>query len=167
MNLGELKNAKQLAPAVALWLKSHGHKPDSSFPQKLRKFSVLASKDYSSQSDEKSNTKPGVGVTLGLYSFMRPASHNNAGVICVVYGGKEYCGYCSYAVLRVCYRFTTLRALQSGKPVKDQRAPVSWWLWCELCVVLFHYSTRDCYSIGYRPKEIERDLEVGFYVFEF
>ena len=111
--------------------------------------------------------KPGVGVTLGLYSFMRPASHNNAGVICVVYGGKEHCGYCSYAVLRVCYRFTTLRALQSGKPVKDQRAPVSWWLWCELCVVLFHYSTRDCYSIGYREKEIERDLEVGFYVFEF
>ena len=40
-------------------------------------------------------------------------------------------------------------------------------LWCELCVVLFHYSTRDCYSIGYREKEIERDLEVGFYVFEF
>ena len=111
--------------------------------------------------------KPGVGVTLGLYSFMRPASHNNAGVICVVYGGKEHCGYCSYAVLRVCYRFTTLRALQSGKPVKDQRAPVSWWLWCELCVVLFHYSTRDCYSIGYREKEIERDFEVGLYVFEF
>jgi len=27
----------------------------------LRKFSLLASKDYSSQSDEKSNTKPGVG----------------------------------------------------------------------------------------------------------
>lgn len=27
----------------------------------LRKFSVLASKDYSSQSDEKTNTKPGVG----------------------------------------------------------------------------------------------------------
>lgn len=108
-----------------------------------------------------------MGVTLGLYSFMRPASHNNAGVICVVYGGKEHCGYCSYAVLRVCYRFTTLRALQSGKPVKDQRAPVSWWLWCELCVVLFHYSTRDCYSIGYREKEIERDLEVGFYIFEF
>ena len=70
------------------------------------------------KSDEKSNTKPGVGVTLGLYSFMRPASHNNAGVICVVYGGKEHCGYCSYAVLRVCYRFTTLRALQSGKPVR-------------------------------------------------
>ena len=106
-------------------------------------------------------------MTLGLYSFMRPASHNNAGVICVVYGGKEHCGYCSYAVLRVCYRFTTLRALQSGKPVKDQRAPVSWWLWYELCVVLFHYSTRDWYSIGYREKEIERDLEVGFYVFEF
>ena len=40
-------------------------------------------------------------------------------------------------------------------------------LWCELCVVLFHYSTRDCYSIGYREKEIERDLEVGLYVFEF
>jgi hypothetical protein len=133
----------------------------------LRKFSVLASEDYSSQSGEKSNTKPGVGVTLGLYSFMRPASHNNAGVICVVYGGKEHCGYFSYAVLRVCYRFTILRALQSGKPVKDQRAPVSWWLWCELCVVLFHYSTRDCYSIGYREKEIERDLEVGLYVFEF
>ena len=61
MNLGELKNVKQLAPAAALWLKSHGHKPDSSFPQKLRKFSALASKDYSSQSDEKSNTKSGVG----------------------------------------------------------------------------------------------------------
>ena len=29
MNLGELKNVKQLAPAVALWLKSHGHKPGS------------------------------------------------------------------------------------------------------------------------------------------
>ena len=55
---------------------------------------------------------------LGLYSFMRPDSHNNAGVICVVYGGKEHCGYCSYAVLRVCYRFTTLRALQSSKPVR-------------------------------------------------
>ena len=27
MNLGELRNVKQLAPAVALWLKSHGHKP--------------------------------------------------------------------------------------------------------------------------------------------
>jgi len=40
-------------------------------------------------------------------------------------------------------------------------------LQCELCVVLLHYSTRDCYSIGYREKEIERDLEVGFYVFEF
>ena len=133
----------------------------------LQQSSALASEDYSSQSDEKSNTKPGVGVTLGLYSFMRPASHNNAGVICVVYGGKEHCGYCSYAVLRVCYRFTTLRALQSGKPVKDQRAPVSWWLWCELCVFLLHYSTRDCYSIGYREKEIERDLEVGIYVFEF
>ena len=61
MNLGELMNVKQLAPAAALWLKSHGHKPDSSFPQKLRKFSILASEDYSSQSDEKTNTKPGVG----------------------------------------------------------------------------------------------------------
>ena len=27
MNLGELKDVKQLAPAAALWLKSHGHKP--------------------------------------------------------------------------------------------------------------------------------------------
>ena len=40
-------------------------------------------------------------------------------------------------------------------------------LWCELCVVLFHYSMCDCYSIGYWEKEIERDFEVGFYVFEF
>lgn len=40
-------------------------------------------------------------------------------------------------------------------------------LWCELCVVLFHYSTCDWYSDSQRPKEIERDLEVGFYVFEF
>ena len=103
----------------------------------LQQSSALASEDYSSQSDEKSNTKPGVGVTLGLYSFMRPASYNNAGVICVVYGGKEHCGYCSYAVLRVCYRFTTLRALQSGKPVKDQRAPVSWWLWCGYVLSFF------------------------------
>jgi len=25
----------------------------------------------------------------------------------------------------------------------------------------------DCYSIGYWEKEIERDFEVGLYVFEF
>ena len=75
MNLGELKNVKQLATAVALWLKSHGHKPNSSFPQKLRKFSVLASEDYSSQSDEKSNTKPGVSSdarALFIYEACQP-----------------------------------------------------------------------------------------------
>ena len=75
MNFGELKDVKQLAPAAALWLKSHGHKPDSSFPRKLRKFSVLASKDYSSQSDEKSNNEAwsgGDARALFIYEACQP-----------------------------------------------------------------------------------------------
>ena len=82
--------------------------------------SALASESDPSQSDEKSNTKSGVGGDAR--ASLNEDDRQNA----------------------------TVPQLQ-----------------CELCVVLLHYSTRDCYSIGYREKEIERDLEVGFYVFEF